>query len=471
MSAALLVIEDEAMLARSIKRSLTREGHTVELEESAEAGLESMRRVTPDLILVDLRLPGMSGLEFLRTIREQGSETPALVMSAHGAVQSAVEAMRLGAFDYIVKPLDLDELKLVVGRALEHAKVSRELAYFRERDRRGSAPGLPLGACPAMEEVRARIERIATLERQPGGGAPSVLVLGETGVGKGLVARAIHDRSPRAAGPFIDVHGGALPDTLLEAELFGYERGAFTDARGTRRGLFEAADRGTLFLDEVGHLTLSAQSKLLKVIEDKTFRRLGSTTERRVDVRIVAATNRELAGAQASGGFLPELYHRLRVLTIELAPLRQREGDVILLAEHFLRHHAQQYGLPPRPLSERARDILMAHTWPGNVRELANEIERALLLEPGPEIALSHLAKAIGACPASPVVSTSGPGLVEVRLPENGIAFEAIERQVLTRALEMTGWTVTQAARLLRLSRDTFRYRMERLRIEAPPDP
>ncbi|MGH7534599.1 MAG: sigma 54-interacting transcriptional regulator, partial [Gemmatimonadales bacterium] len=284
-----------------------------------------------------------------------------------------------------------------------------------------------------------------------------------------LVARAIHDRSPRAGAPFIDVHGGALPDTLLEAELFGYERGAFTDARGTRRGLFEAADRGTLFLDEVGHLSLSAQSKLLKVIEDKTFRRLGSTTERRVDVRIVAATNRELAGAQASGGFLPELYHRLRVLTIELPPLRARGRDAIILAEHFLRHHAQQYGLPPRPLSECARDTLMTHTWPGNVRELANEIERAVLLEPGPEIKLTGLAKSIGASVPPPILSGAGAGRIEVNLPEDGVAFEAIERQVLVRALEMTGWTVTQAARLLRLSRDTFRYRMERLRIQAPP--
>jgi DNA-binding NtrC family response regulator len=469
MSAALLVIEDEAMLARSIKRSLAREGYTVELEESAEGGLDSMRRVNPDLILLDLRLPGMSGLEFLRAIREQGYEAPALVMSAHGAIQSAVEAMRLGAFDYIVKPLDLDELKLVVGRALEHAKVSQELAYYRDRDRREAVPGLPLGECAEMCDVRARIERIATLERQPGGGAPSVLVLGETGVGKGLVARAIHDRSLRAGAPFIDVHSGALPDTLLEAELFGYERGAFTDARGTRRGLFEAADRGTLFLDEVGHLSLSAQSKLLKVIEDRTFRRLGSTAERRVDVRIVAATNRDLVAAQASGGFLPELYHRLRVLTIDLPPLRKRGGDVIILAEHFLRHHARQYGLPPRPLSPCAREILLAHTWPGNVRELANEIERAVLLETGPEIGLTLLAKAIGASPP-PVLSPTGPGRVEVHLPEGGIAFEAIERQVLLHALEMSGWTVTQAARLLRLSRDTFRYRMERLRIQTPPD-
>ena len=470
MGASVLVIEDEAILGRSIKRSLAREGYAVALEESAKAGLESMRHSSPDLVLVDLRLPGMNGLEFLRTIREHGLETPTLVMSAHGAIQSAVEAMRLGAFDYIVKPLDLEELKLVIGRALEHARASRELAYYRDRDRRQAACGLLIGDCPEICEVRERIERIAALERPSGGGAPSVLVLGETGVGKGLVARAIHERSPRAEAPFIDVHSGALPDTLLEAELFGYERGAFTDARGTRRGLFEAADHGTLFLDEIGHLSLSAQSKLLKVIEDRTFRRLGSTTERRVDVRIIAATNRDLVTAQAAGGFLPELFHRLRVLTIELPPLRKRGDDAIVLAEHFALHHTRQYGLPPRPLSGSAREIVTAHTWPGNVRELANEIERAVLLETGPEIELALLAKAIGNRAACPVVSPTADGSVEVKLPEEGMPFEAIERQVLVRALEMTGWNVTHAARLLHLSRDTFRYRIERLQIQTPAE-
>jgi DNA-binding NtrC family response regulator len=468
MPATLLVVEDETMLARSIKRSLEREGHTVLTEATAEAGLDRLREVGPELVLLDLWLPRLSGMEFLRTIRAQGYETGVIVMSAHGAVQSAVEAMRLGAYDYITKPLDLDELKIVVSRALEHASLSRELAYFRERDRVPSGSGLPLGECPRIREVRAAIARIATMERAPGGGAPSVLVLGETGTGKGVVARAIHGLSPRAAGPFIDVHCAALPETLLEAELFGYERGAFTGAHGARPGLFEASNGGTLFLDEIGHMGLTAQAKLLKVLEERTFRRLGSTAERKLDVRIIAATNRDLDAACAKETFLAELYHRLNVLTVRLPPLRERGPDIVLLAEHFARTHAAQYGLPFRPFSSGAARILATHRWPGNVRELANEVERAVLLEHGEHLELAHLAGAVASGATARVAARSDAGPIEVELPSGGIAFDDIERGIFLTALEAAGWNVSQAARFLRISRETLRYRMERLKITAP---
>jgi DNA-binding NtrC family response regulator len=462
VSARILIVEDEGPLARSIQRSLEREGHEVAVEESAEGGLDALGGFDADLVLLDLLLPGMSGMEFLRTLRDHGREPAVIVMSAHSAVRSAVEAMRLGAFDYVTKPLDLDELKIVIARALDHGRLSRELAYLRERDEREAPPGLLLGECPAMRELRGRIERIARMERQPGGGAPPVLIVGETGTGKGLVARSIHRASSRAAGPFIEVHCGAL----AEDELFGHDKGGLADARASRRGLLEAADGGTLCLDAIGQLGPSARTRLLQIIETQTLRRPGGTRDRRVDVRIIAAANRD-PGA-AGSAVLAELLHRLQVLSIELPPLRERGDDAVLLAEHFARQHAEQYGVPVRRLSSGAREILLRYAWPGNVWELVNEIERTVLLETGEELALEHLRRSL-APPAGRTGVRADAAGVAVDLPPEGIAFELIERGVLERALDLSGWNVTRAARLLRLSRDTLRYRMERLNLSSPP--
>ena len=402
----------------------------------------------------------MSGLDFLRTIREQGHEMPVIAMSAHGAVRSAVEAMRLGSYDYVTKPLDLEELKIVVARALDHARLSRELTYLREREERQAPLGLLLGDCPEMREVRGQIERIARMERQSGAGAPPVLILGETGTGKGLAARSIHRASSRSASPFIEVHCGALG----EAELFGWDKGAFADAPAARRGLLEAADHGTLFLDEIGHLSPSTQTKLLQVIEDQTFRRPGF---RATGAWTSASSPRPIAtcGAAGSTDFLPELLQRLEVLTIALLPLRERGDDAILLAETFARRHAEQYGLRPKRLSAGAREILLRYPWPGNVRELINEMERSVLLETTSELTLEHLRGSV-APPSRRAGVRAEPRGVTVDLPAEGMAFELIERAVIERALELTGGNVTQAARFLRMSRDTLRYRIERLNID-----
>ena len=416
MTPRILIVEDEGVLAQSIQRSLEREGHEVAAEKSAEAGLDALASFDADLVLLDLLLPGMSGLEFLRTIREQGHEMPVIAMSAHGAVRSAVEAMRLGSYDYVTKPLDLQELKILIARALDHARLSRELTYLRERE----APlQLLLGDCPEMREVRGQIERIARMERQSGAGAPPVLILGETGTGKGLAARSIHRASSRSASPFVDVHCGALG----EAELFGWDKGAFADAPAARRGLLEAADHGTLFLDEIGHLSRSTQTKLLQVIEDQTFRRPGFTRDRRVDVRIIAATNRDLRAA-GSTDFLPELLQRLEVLTIALLPLRERGDDAVLLAETFARRHAEQYGLRPRRLSAGAREILLRYPWPGNVRELINEMERSVLLETTSELTLEHLRGSV-APPSRRAGVRAEPRGVTVDLPRGGHGLRA----------------------------------------------
>jgi DNA-binding NtrC family response regulator len=308
-----------------------------------------------------------------------------------------------------------------------------------------------------MREVRGRIERIARMERS-GGGAPSVLILGETGTGKGLAARSVHQASPRTAGPFIEIHCGG-PGA---GDLFG-EGAPLGGPRAARRGLFEAADHGTIFLDEIGNLSVPAQTALLTIIEEQEAGASGRPV-RRADVRILAATNRDLGSAQAAGAFRPELFHRLKVLTIELPPLRDRGDDVILLAEHFARRHAEQYGVRTRRLSGGARDVLFRYAWPGNVRELANEIERAVLRESGDEILLEHLSRSLA--PSSRRGSLrAGDDGIEVDLPPEGLAFEVIERRVIERALQLAGGNVTRAARLLRLSRDTLRYRIERLGI------
>jgi DNA-binding NtrC family response regulator len=462
MPATVLIVEDEVLQARSIKRSLERHGYDVLTAPTAEEGLDLVQQYHPDILLLDLKLPGMDGLEMLRIVSGMLENMHVIIITAHGNVQTAVEAMRLGAYDYITKPLDLEELRLLLDRVRAHARQEQELSYLREQSRRTPQADLPLGSCPKMREVKAQIQALATIERRHGEGAPPVLLLGETGTGKGFIARTIHQLSPRSAQPFIEVSCVALPDALLEAELFGYEKGAFTDAKTAKRGLFEAADGGTLFLDEIGHASPEAQAKLLTVIETCTFRRLGSIAARRVDVRIIAATNLDLEASVAKGTFRADLYHRLKVLMLQLPPLRERGDDIFELAEHFIRYHCQQYGLPPRRLSRVARERISVYPWPGNVRELANEIERALLLETGDTLELSQLVIRSPSRPRTSIYAADADS-VTVELPAEGIPFTTIERQVLLRALTLCQWNIAKTARFLRLSRDTLRYRIERL--------
>jgi DNA-binding NtrC family response regulator len=462
-----LIVEDEPLQARSIQRSLERHGYQVFIAATAEEGLALVQGHHPDILLLDVRLPDMDGLAMLKTVRAQHDSLQVIMVTAYGNVQTAVKAMRLGAYDYITKPLDLAELRLLLERLQTHTRQQQELSYLREQSRRTPQADLPLGQCARMQEVATQLQKFATIERRRGEGAPPVLLLGETGTGKGFVARLLHKLSPRGGQPFVEVNCAALPDTLLEAELFGYEQGAFTDARAAKRGLFEAADGGAIFLDEIGHISLDAQAKLLHVLETQHFRRLGALAVRCVDVRIIAATNVNLEAAVARGTFRADFYHRLHVLTLHLPPLRERGEDIFALAEHFIRYHCQQYGLPPRRLSRQASERLMRYHWPGNVRELANEIERALLLESGDTLELSHLAMA-GPDPSRAAVHLADHGRVAVELPPEGIAFTTIERHVLLQALALCQWNVTKTARFLHLSRDTLRYRIERLGLQSP---
>src|SRR5918911_1708 len=406
-----LIVDDERTLARTVKVFLTESGYEAEVAGDAEQALVLLERLRPDVVFADVRLPGMSGIELLRRIREFDAAIPVIIMTAYGTIEGAVEAVKLGAFDYLKKPVDLEELKLMADRARETSLLKQELSYYRRREAGGrDLPfGGVIGESPAMRAVMEQARQIAALDE-----TPPVLITGETGTGKGLVARTIHASGPRASKPFIEVNSTALPANLMEAELFGYERGAFTDAKESKIGLFEAAQGGFLFLDEVGDIELPLQGKLLRAIEERTVRRVGGIRDRKVDVRILAATNRDLDREAQRGQCRKDLYFRLAVILLRLPPLRERGADVLLLAKHFLRRLSAKYGKDVRRIDARAQEVLLSYPWPGNVRELSHVIERAVLWSRGPTLSVEHLSLT---SPAEPVQSVQEPVPEPVGVP------------------------------------------------------
>ena len=466
MVRSVMIIDDETGLAAAIETFLRRQGVDARSFGTAESGLAVLGEFAPDVARVDLHLPGMGGLEALAVILRERPETVVIVMTAYTSVEGAVAAMKQGAFDYIAKPLDLDELWLVVQRAWDAERARGELAYLRQRAGHAAPVASLLGTHPAMEEVRQRILQVAAADRL-GDAGPTVLVTGETGTGKQLAARAIHAAGPRAGGPFIEINCAAIPATLLEGELFGFEKGAYTDARTSKPGLFEAADGGTLLLDEIGLLDVTLQAKLLKVIEDRMVRRLGALAPRRVDVRIVAATNRDLEPALREGTFRADLLYRLRVLTVQMPPLRGRAEDIWMLAQHALEQVRERYGLGETRWAPSARDAFATYPWPGNVRELIHVVERAALLYPGQALGAEILG--LGVTAGAPLtVSSDG---VAVDFSRGPIELEAVERTLIERALRHTGWHRARAAELLGLSRETLRYRIEKFRLAPERQP
>src|SRR5215831_7104588 len=447
MPPLILIVEDEKILADSMALYLERHAYATAVAYAGEESLQLAEENSPDVMVVDIQLPGIDGLEVLRRIREASPSTEVVMITAYASIATAVEAMKRGAFDYLSKPVDLDELCVVVDKALIHAHMRRELSYLKARSEAGGDLSAIVGESACIQVLREQIAHIATLEA-PGGGAPTVLILGETGVGKELVARALHYQSPRAAGPFVEINCGAIPAPLLEAEVFGYEKGAYTDAKTAKPGLFEAAEGGTLFLDEIGHMELALQAKIL-------------------NARIVAATNRDLEAAITEGTFRADLYYRLNVLTLHIAPLRERGADILLLARHFLEHFARQYGSPPIILSPEAEARLLAYTWPGNVRELAHVIERAVLMQEGTPLLAKDLGLPSARVEEPPVVIASGGG-VHVDFSTGGIVLDEVERQLIVTALCTAGWNRTKAAQLLGISKDTLRYRIEKYHLQEP---
>jgi len=445
--ASIVVIEDEAVLGRQIARALEQAGHEARHELTGEAGVAAVHEGAPDLVLLDLRLPDREGLDLLAELTADGAGPSVILMTAYGSVSDAVEAMRRGAADYLQKPLDLDELRLLVDRVLSRKQRDRELAYHRGRTR--AVPEGIVGRDPALLSLFAQVERLRDAGLPPGK-RPAMLLTGETGTGKGMIARAVHELL--GGGPFLEINCTAMPENLVEAELFGHERGTFTDAKTERVGLFEAAEGGTLFLDEVGHASLELQAKLLKAIEDRRIRRLGSSRDRSVDVHVVAATNRDLEEAVAAKEFRADLFHRLGVLAFEVPPLRSRGDDIALLAERFCAELGGLYGRKVE-LDESAIAELRRYPWPGNVRELRNVIERAVLLASGERIDAAAL--------GSLLTASKGTG-DPFQLPEGGISLEELERELVRQAVERTEGNRTRAAALLGLSRDALRYRLEK---------
>ncbi|MBI4524733.1 MAG: sigma-54-dependent Fis family transcriptional regulator [Deltaproteobacteria bacterium] len=470
MFSNILIIDDEQVLARAIADFLARHRYLVNVNTTGEQALKTIEEDPPDIVLLDYRLPRMDGLKVLRKIKEDHPEVEVIMMTAYGSVEGAVEAMKLGALDYISKPIDLEELRLVVEKALESVRRLHELNYLRSRMDKDNLSCEIVGESEPMRQLRNLISQIASIEAISGREAPAVLITGETGTGKELVARAIHAHSPRSNGPFVEINCAAIPLNLLEAELFGYEKGAFTDAKGQKIGLFEAADRGTLFLDEIGSMDLNLQGKLLKAIEEKSVRRLGSIRSRQFDVMLIAATNQPLEQAIRERAFREDLYYRLKVLTIHLPPLRQRNGDPVRLAEHFVRLHARRYNRGGKQLSETAKMAIAGYNWPGNVRELSNVIERAVLLKAGQTINTEDLGLAPPPAPGRDVPAGSGDALLTIDLSK-GIVLEELERTIIERVLLQTGWNRTKAAQLLGLSRETLRYRIEKHNLKAPSVP
>jgi DNA-binding NtrC family response regulator len=478
--AQLLVIEDELVLAKNIARFFERQGHTVGLAHDGQTGLDLARELLPDVVIVDFQLPSLNGLEVIRELRRLDDELRIIMMTGHGTINLAVEAMKAGSMDLLTKPLSLATLDEVVQRAIRDRAGKTVLRYYQQRDNEHASVNALVGDCAQMRALRELILAVAQSEPNDLSPVAPVLVQGETGTGKELVARACHMAGPRCAGPFIEVNCAALPAALMEDELFGHEKGAFTDARARKVGLIEAADGGTLFLDEIGEMELALQAKLLRVLENFRVRPIGSVHDRRVNVRIVAATNRDLAREAQAGRFRSDLVYRLSVFQVRIPPLRERGEDVTLLAEEFLKRLASRYGRPALRLDASAQEALRGYPWPGNVRELRNCLERAVLMQRGPELNAGDLAlparDALMPLPArvgTPVsIATLGAaqdagssfpwGAASAAPAANApvAPLDAVERQHLLQALQTHGWNVSLAARALQVTRDTMRYRM-----------
>ncbi len=454
--ARLLVVDDELGVRESL-RMLFKGEHQVLACEGVEPALRILEETQPDVVILDLVMPGRSGLELLGEIEQRPDAPPVLVLSATRTVATAVEAMKRGAADYVTKPFEIEALRLKVARLLERRALEAEVERLRSEVDGRSRLGRLLGRSEPMQRVFRVVERVCA-------SPSSVLVSGESGTGKELVARALHELGPRRDGPFVAVDCAAIPDTLIESELFGHERGAFTDARERRIGRFEAASGGTLFLDEIGELAPQVQAKLLRVLQERRVQRLGGDTPIAVDVRVVAATNRDLEREVAEGRFRDDLYYRIRVVPIGLAPLRERRGDVRLLAEHFLGRRREAAGRGPVRFAPQAMAALEAYSWPGNVRELENAVERAVALGEAEEIRVEDLPEEV----------VQGSRLESLRESVNAgrLAFEQavsrFERALLHDALEGAGWNQTLAAQRLGVTRRVLKLKMDRLGL-APP--
>ncbi len=452
MSVRILIIEDEKLIRWSLRQKFEgRKFNVTEVECGSEA-IEALEQGMFDLIMLDYKLPDMTGLDILSSIRENDKDVVVIMMTAYSSIESAVDAMKLGAYDYITKPFDMNQLLRTVDKALETTKLRREVRELRRHVAHDYGVDCIIGQDACMVELFDIIHRVAE------SGASTVFLRGESGTGKDLVARVVHYSSDRAPKPFMNITCTALSETLLESELFGHERGAFTDAKTQKKGLFELADGGTIFLDEVGDMPPNLQAKLLRFLEDRMFRRVGGSQEITVDVRIIAATNRDIEKAIQEGHFRSDLLFRLNVISINLPPLRERGNDITLLTHYFVDRFVKEFRKPITQVAKEAITKLKAYAWPGNVRELRNVLERAVLLSKGDSIQANDIV--LGRIETPKTIEQTG-----ITLPDQGIDLHDLESQLIRQALARTNNNQTKAAKLLHLSRDAFRYRLEKLGI------
>src|SRR5450432_3938147 len=451
---AILIVEDEAKMRRLLELNLGDDGFTTHSAEDAETGLKMLRENAIDLVLTDLKLPGMNGLEFLQTIKRQNGALPVVVMTAFGSVETAVDAMKAGASDYVLKPFSLTEMRMVIHKELDVRNLREENRSLREALGKRYAHPNVVARSPKMQEVLATVERVASTNS-------TVLLGGDSGVGKDLVARAIHEKSRRASGPFIKINSAAIPENLLESELFGYEKGAFSGASGSKPGKFELADKGTLFLDEIGDVPATIQVKLLRVLQDREFERLGGTKTHKVDVRLVAATNRDLRAALEEGTFREDLYYRLNVVPIDIPPLREHKEDIPELVKHFVDRFAAGNDRDIRGVTPGALNLLIDYHWPGNVRQLENTIERAVALSSEASGNMIDVADIHLDSPRGKSAAPAGNNF----LPE-GMTLEQWDEEMIREALRRASGNKSQAARLLGLSRNALRYRLGKMGVE-----
>ncbi|GBE57261.1 transcriptional regulatory protein ZraR [bacterium BMS3Abin01] len=445
MPDTILLVDDEENMRFVVARALSSDGYGIREASSGKEALIQVEAESPDLVILDQRMQGMDGIQTLTEIKQDNPDLPVIMLTAHGNVENAVQAMKAGAVEYLTKPFDIEELKLVVRKALRVSRLVRQVDYLRSELDRDYDTGGIIGNSPQMHDVLDTVSRVAPSDA-------TVIIYGESGTGKELIAKAIHENSSRRDRAFIQLSCAALPETLLESELFGYEKGAFTGATGAKPGRFELADGGSLFLDEIGDITLAVQVKLLRVLEQKTFERLGGSKTVDVDVRLIGATNRDLPTMVRDGEFREDLFYRLNVIPINMPPLRNRKDDIRLLVNHFMKRYA-----PDKELSDKALRLLAEYSWPGNVRELQNTIERASILCRNREIRVDDLPEEI---------SHSRPlSCGSFKLPPDGIALEQVEQELISQALERTGGNKTRAAELLGISRHTLLYRLDKFGI------
>ncbi len=450
----ILLVDDNESQRRVVEFWLKEERYSVSTAPNAESAIALVSKTRFDLVISDMKMPGMSGMDLLATVRKQAPELPVVLMTAFGTVNDAVAAMKLGAFDYILKPLNMEEFKIIVQKAVEHGRLVDENRYLRAFAEKTSRFESLIGHSKKMVELFEIAVQVAQRDS-------TVLLTGESGTGKELLAKAIHLNSSRRRGPFVVVNCGAIPETLIESELFGHKKGAFTGAVADRVGKFEAAIGGTVFLDEISELKLALQVRLLRVIQEREIDKVGETRPLKVDVRIIAATNRNLANMIEDGSFRDDLYYRLSVVTLQLPPLRDRSEDVPLLAEHFLRKSCERYGLPLRRLRPQALEMLESYNWPGNVRELENVIESAVVLSKSDELPPEEL-------PENVRRQQSRIAKIHLDIPEDGISLEEVEKELLLKALHKARGNQSQAARYLNITRKTLLYRLEKYGLISP---